>query len=102
MLGVGSGTNALTRAEPAVMMMAEPTAVARLPLKPRLAPKGPPYTVATTITAIIRTVRSGFLPPLPPPPPPCGKVMKRTTPSMGVTAQSARSTGVPFLMQTVG
>ena len=42
MLGVGSGTSALTKAEPAVMMMAEPTAVARLPLNPRLAPKGPP------------------------------------------------------------
>ena len=42
MLGVGSGTKALTSAEPAVMMMADPTAVARLPLKPRLAPKGPP------------------------------------------------------------
>jgi hypothetical protein len=42
MLGVGNGTMALTKAEPAVMMMVDPTAVARLPENPKLAPNGPP------------------------------------------------------------
>jgi len=60
--------------------------------------------LAATMTAIISTVRSGFLPPPPPPPPPWGKETKITTSDAPIsrTGQSARSTGSPLRRQIVG